>query len=325
MFEWTVPVIGGLALIVGSGLTIYVDRRERLRDETCPRPVMYRFFSQAILALHRWPHWIFVATCNVVGPCVHATAVWQAALVGSRCGSSGLPRDYDDDDNEYMYCSALARSLRRDGLLTAICLYLDAWIPLGRPAVTHASHAVVAVGFFAFGTHYVYATILMAKLLAAEHSDYANFDALVLGRATLFGIMIVAGAVIALTTSPAIDAHGRLLNHQFRGTAESRMDHEEIARCRRMEASMSTAQMVLGIGLGVTLFTAVGDVVDLMDSADEMSDVPTTGGLVMFYGMACLALLEYVFRDPIYLWCQAMLLRFRVPAQKREHPPTKTN
>jgi len=56
VYEWTIPIISGTTLIVGSGLTIYVDRLERLRDASSPHPVMYRFFSQAILAMKQWPH-----------------------------------------------------------------------------------------------------------------------------------------------------------------------------------------------------------------------------------------------------------------------------
>ena len=83
--ESAIPIVGCLALIVGSGLTIYIDRLERLRDETSPRPVLYRFFSQAILGMHQWPHWIFLMTCTIVGPCLFLTAAWQAALLEKQC------------------------------------------------------------------------------------------------------------------------------------------------------------------------------------------------------------------------------------------------
>lgn len=208
VYEWTIPIISGTTLIVGSGLTIYVDRLERLRDASSPRPVMYRFFSQAILAMNQWPHWIFVITCNIFGPCFFLTAVWQALLLEKHCSGHD--------------CSSLAWALRMDGWLTSICLYLDAWIPLGRPVITHISHMVVAIGFFVFGTHYVYNTILMAKILGAkDDNDILEHQMLGNLRTAFLAIMVISGLVIATTTSPAIHAHGRLLDHQFRGTKES--------------------------------------------------------------------------------------------------------
>mmetsp|Transcript_16940 Transcript_16940/g.25752 ORF Transcript_16940/g.25752 Transcript_16940/m.25752 type:complete len:317 (+) Transcript_16940:18-968(+) len=305
MYEWTVPIISGTTLIVGSGLTIYIDRLERLRDTSSPRPVMYRFFSQAILAIHQWPHWIFVITCNIFGPCFFLTAIRQASLLENQCTGQD--------------CSSLARALRMDGWVTSCCLYLDAWIPLGRPVITHISHTIVAIGFFVFGTHYVYNTILVAKILAAKDDDYGILleqQMLVNLRTTFLAIMVISGLVIAVTTSPAVQAHGRLLDHQFRGTKESQMKQLDIIKCRRLEACMSTAQMALGIGLGLTQFTAALDVFKLMENnsagdkrhiiAEEFWAIP------MFVIMLSLTIMEYLYRHKIYNWCQAMLLRFRM-------------
>jgi len=306
VYEWTIPIISGTTLIVGSGLTIYVDRLERLRDASSPHPVMYRFFSQAILAMKQWPHWIFVITCNIFGPCFFLTAVWQACLLEKQCSSQ--------------YCSSLAWALRMDGWLTSICLYLDAWIPLGRPAITHISHMLVAIGFFVFGTHYVYNTILMARILAAKNDDDILENQILVNLRTAFlAIMVVSGSVIATTTSPAIRAHGRLLDHQFRRTNESQMKQEEIIKCRRMEACMSTAQMLLGIGLGLTLFTAAVDVFTLLnniaDDGRRQIVAEEFRAKAMFVTMLLLTILEYLYRDVIYNSCQAMLLRFRMSPQ----------
>lgn len=308
MYEWTVPIISGTSLIVGSGLTIYVDHLERKRDSSTPRPVMYRFMSQAILALHQWPHWIFVLTCNIFGPCFFLTAVWQASLLEKHCSSQD--------------CSSLASALKMDGWVTSISLYLDAWIPLGRPAITHISHTIVAIGFFVFGTRYVYNTISMAKILAEiedngilRRDSAVQLQMLVNLRTTFFVIMLISGLVVVVTTSPAINAHGRLLDHQFRGTKESQMKQIDIVKCRRLEACMSTAQMVLGIALGMTQFTAAVDVLNLMGNnsirdrrhimAEESWAIP------MAVTMFSLTVVEYLYRHKIYIWCQAMLLRFR--------------
>lgn len=301
MHEWAaaVPVVGGTTLIVGSGLTIYVDRLERLNDASTPRPVMYRFFSQAILAMHQWPHWIFLVTCTIFGPCLFLTAVWQAKLLEMQC------RDED--------CISLAWTLKMDGLLCAVSVFLDAWIPLGRPVITHISHTLVAIGFFVFGAHYVYNTITMASIL--KQHMVMNL------RRAFMSIMVLAGGFILMTTSPAVNAHGRILDHQFRGTKESRMEQEEIIKCRRLEACMSTAQMVLGIGLGFTQCTAVLDVVKLMDniSGDETTTVATAAeewwAILMFTIKLCMTIIQYLYRDKIYQWCQSMLLRFRMSSQ----------
>lgn len=311
MHEWTIPIISGTSLIVGSGLTIYIDRLERLRDSSTPRPVMYRFMSQAILALHQWPHWIFVITCNIFGPCFFVTAVWQASLLEKHCSSQD--------------CSFLASALKMDGWVTSISLYLDAWIPLGRPAITHISHTIVAIGFFVFGTRYVYNTILMAKILAGIEDNGIlgqHLQMLVNLRTTFFVIMLISGLVVVVTTSPAINAHGRLLDHQFRGTKESQMKQTDILKCRRLEACMSTAQMVLGIALGLTQFTAAVDVLILMNNnsvgdrrqiaAEELWAIP------MAVTMLSLTVVEYLYRQKIYNWCQAMLLRFRMSPQSNK-------
>ena len=310
MYEWTVPIIGGTILILGSGLTIFVDRLERLRDTTSPRPVMYRFFSQAILALQQWPHWIFVITCNIFGPCFLLTAIWQASLIEEQCSG----RDCNN---------SLASALKMDGWVTSISLYLDAWIPLGRPVITHISHTIVAIGFFVFGTHYVYNTILLAKLLATkEDNGIFEQQMLVNLRTTFFVIMLISGLVILLTTSPAIQAHGRILDHQYRGTKESQMKQTDILKCRKLEACMCTAQMALGIALGLTQFTAAVDVLKLMDSirvggkrhfiAEVLCAIP------MFVSMLTLTIVEYLYRHQIYNWCQAMLLRFRMSPQSNK-------
>jgi len=83
-----------------------------------------------------------------------------------------------------------------------------------------------------------------------------------------------------------------------------------------LEACMSTAQMALGIGLGLTQFTAALDVFKLMENnsagdkrhiiAEEFWAIP------MFVIMLSLTIMEYLYRHKIYNWCQAMLLRFRM-------------
>lgn len=87
---------------------------------------------------------------------------------------------------------------------------------------------------------------------------------------------------------------------------------------------MSTAQMVLGIGLGLTLFTSFIDVMQVMDSVGDINDLPyARWGRPMFWSMLCMTLLEYVFRDSIYRWCQAMLLRFRVSEDTNKLMPKR--
>lgn len=291
MLESTIPIVGGLALIIGSGLTIYVDRLERLRDKDTPRPVLYRFFSQAILAMHQWPHWIFVATCTIFGPCIFLTALWQATLLENECDAANKDQ-----------CQAVAQTMKIDGALTAIFVFLDAWIPLGRPIVTHISHTFVAIGFFVMGAHYVYNTMRMAQVLN-------DSEAVVTIRRSLLGIMMLAGIGIAATTSPAVKAHGRILDHQYRGTVESKMEQRDIVRSRRIEAAMSTLQMVLGIGLGLDMMTAVPDVEKLTEMNLEVPEV--WWGSVMFETMLMMTFVQYLYRDEIFNWCQSMLLRFR--------------
>lgn len=311
--ESAIPIVGCLALIVGSGLTIYIDRLERLRDETSPRPVLYRFFSQAILGMHQWPHWIFLMTCTIVGPCLFLTAAWQAALLEKQCPVI---------EN----CRFISWQLQLDGTATAICIFLDAWIPLGRPIITHISHTLVAFGSFLGATHYVYTTIQLARELEKYTDDGHgddDEDSLSTIRTILFRTMLSAGVVIAVTMTPAIDAHGKLLNHQYRGTVESKMEPNEIQKCRRLEAGLCTAEMILGLGFGLGMFTAVPDVAKLLDhlnsgtDEEENYDLPYIGwGRLMFGMMLFLGLVQYWVRDPVYKRCQAMLLRFRIPAER---------
>ena len=296
--EWTIPVIGGVALMAGSGLTIYVDRLERLRDPDSPRPVYYRYFSQAILALHQSPHWIFLLSCNVFGPCMYSTGVWQASLLENQCGGE-----------VYEQCIQLGRILKIDTALTAVFVYLDGWIPLGRPVVTLVLHNIVAIGFFVTGGIYVYGTIRLARLLDEP-------KAVATTRIVLFGIMVASGLIIALVTSPSVEATGRILNHQYRGTAESKMEPDEIVKCRRFEATMSTAQMILGIGIGLAMITAVPEVViyaEMMtDDGPDMS-----WAAIMFLTMLSLTMIQYLYRDRCYQWCQAEMLRFRAAKKNR--------
>lgn len=277
--------------MAGSGLTIYVDRLDRLRDPDSPRPVYYRYFSQAILALHRWPHWIFVLTCNIFGPCLYLTGVWQASLLERQC-----------DGELHEQCVNLGKALKIDTALTGICVYLDSWIPLGRPVVTLVLHNMVAIGFFVTGWLYVYGTIRMARLLNEP-------DAVTTVRILLFGIMAASGLVIAIATSPAVEATGRVLNHQYRGTAESKMEQDDIVKGRRWEAIMSTAQMVLGIGIGLTMITTVPEVMKAQELTEDPPDL--CWGRIMFVIMLSLTVVQYLFRDRCYRWCQAEMLRFR--------------
>lgn len=283
-----IPIGGALTFIIGSGLTIYVDRLERLRVVSTPRPVGFRFFSQAILGLQQWPHWIFVATCTIFGPCLYATASWQATVLLE------YYRDHPEEE-----CPSIANMIRMDGALTAIFLYLDAWIPLGRPIITHIAHSFVAIGFFVMGTHYVYNTIRMVQIL----NDGASSSAIITIRQSLLGIMVLAGIGIALTTSPAIKAHGQILDHQYRG---SPMEQSSIVQGRQLEAAMSTFQMILGICLGFDMMTAVVDI-------DKVESLPIggEGPLLMFGIMLVMDIAEYLYRDRIFHWCQSMLLRFR--------------
>jgi len=277
--------------MAGSGLTIYIDRLDRLRDPDSPRPVYYRYFSQAILALHGWPHWIFVLTCNIFGPCLYLTGVWQATLLEGGC-----------DGELYEQCVNLGKVLKIDAALTGIFVYLDGWIPLGRPVVTLVLHNIVAISFFVTGAVWVYGSIRLARLLNEP-------DAVITARTVLFGIMAASGFVIAIATSPAVEATGRILNHQYRGTAESKMEQDDIVKGRRWEAIMSTAQMVLGIGIGLTMITTVPEVMGAKELAEDPKDL--CWGPVMFIIMLSLTLVEYVFRDHCYRWCQAEMLRFR--------------
>ncbi len=209
-----------------------------------------------------------------------------------------------------------------DGWVTSISLYLDAWIPLGRPVITHISHTIVAIGFFVFGTHYVYNTISMAKILTEIEDNGIlgqQLQMMVNLRTAFFVIMLISGMVVVVTTPLAVTAHGRLLDHQFRGTKESQMNQTDIVKCRRLEAFMSTAQMVLGIALGLTLFTAAVDVLLLMDNSsvgDRRQIVAEEfWAIAMAVTMLFLTVVEYWYRHKIYIWCQAMLLRFRMSQQ----------
>ena len=90
---------------------------------------------------------------------------------------------------------------------------------------------------------------------------------------------------------------------------------------RTFDQQAHILQMVLGIGLGFTQCTAVLDVVKLMDniSGDETTTVATTAeerwAILMFTIMLCMTIIQYLYRDKIYQWCQSMLLRFRMSSQ----------
>jgi hypothetical protein len=80
-----------------------------------------------------------------------------------------------------------------------------------------------------------------------------------------------------------------------------------------MEACM------LGIGLGLTLFTAAVDVFTLLnniaDDGRRQIVAEEFRAKAMFVTMLLLTILEYLYRDVIYNSCQAMLLRFRMSPQ----------
>lgn len=294
--EWKsyAPIIGGIALMAGSGLTIYVDRYERLQDASSPRPVYYRYFSQAILALHQWPHWLFCLTTSIFAPCLYLTSKWQAIFLENEC-------DLYENHNEE--CISLGHSIQRSALLCGIASFLDAWTPLGRPTSTVILHNIWATGFFSLGAHYVYSTIKLASLMKAS-------QLIINLRVICFVVMVISGIGIVASMFPAINATGRLFEHQYRGTKESKMEAEDITKARRREAFLSTFQMALGIGLGLDMFTAFPEILKVINTSD--SDISFGRQADFIFGiMLSLTAIQYYFREPIYQWCQSKLLRFR--------------
>jgi len=276
-----VPVIGGLALILGGIAALYVDRLDLLSLEETPKPVLIRYTSQATYALDKRPHWIFLASAVVFAPLLMVTAVWQAALA----------EEFFDDNPEKS--QQLQDDLRLFAFLCGpLCVLLAAW-PMGNILGT-VVHTLLAAGFAVTGFNYSFRT----KELANERGD----DGLATARLalTIMGLVGAASTIIGLY--PAVTATIKLQEHE-EGTKH--LDTAQIRTERIKETFVAVGQVVSGFMVGSVLLTAAAEVGDVDSSISNVDDNVWIVGVATLAGGTAVAVVARLCNSFAYNLCQA--------------------
>lgn len=276
-----VPVVGGLALILGGIAALYVDRLDLLSLDATPKPVLIRYTSQATYALDKRPHWIFLVSTVVFAPLLMVTAVWQAALAEEFF--------YDNPEKSQQ----LQDDLRLFAFLCGpLGVLLAAW-PMGNILGT-VVHILLAAGFAVTGFNYSFRTIELAN----ERGDGGLATArLVL---TTMGLVGAAGMIVGLY--PAVTATEKLQKHE-QGTEH--LDTAQIRTERIKETVLAVGQVMAGFMVGTVLLTAVTEVGDLDSSSSNLDDNAWIVGVATLAGGAAVAIVARLCNSFAYNTCQA--------------------
>lgn len=291
-----VPFVGGLSLIGGGMTVLYVDRCDLLADPLAPRPIYLRYASQATFDLYQRPHWIFVSTMIIFGPCLIVTALCQA-----QCARE----------------PTLAFDLRVCSTVCATCGFWVAILPIGN-ALGFALHSITAQAFAGSGIYYVF----LVKQLALER----NQNGLVVIRSILsimgsgLAIAMLATVYGAAKATIRIEHHRRILKelslsykekHQSSSNAPPPwslppdfMSDDELRFARRNELFLSASQVLIGFTIGIALLTSMEEVAHLNVVFDDKDIPPLIIGFGTFVTLVVVALIFVQINDVMYNFCQ---------------------
>ena len=314
-----IPFLGGATLLMGGTAALWLDRRQMLNDPSEPRPIVVRYTSQATYDLQTAPHWIFVVTTAVYGPCLIMTALWQATLA----------RDLQDMDNDSLLTKEnLPTLLVWQATVTAWAGFGVALLPMGTVFGTIV-HTVNAIIFASIGLQYCF----QAYALASDRDD----DGLATIRLALGSFGGVGGLVTCFSVVPGVSGTAALHVHKKRlllaAAARDAANHDNNAdnnnnnndttdnnddnnnntedsnglltprQCwlaRLGETALAVGQISLALTMGFCLLTATVEVGDVQDG----DPVVWLVGVANFIVMMGLAFVFYRTNQRWVLWCQ---------------------
>mmetsp|Transcript_16160 Transcript_16160/g.30777 ORF Transcript_16160/g.30777 Transcript_16160/m.30777 type:complete len:357 (+) Transcript_16160:186-1256(+) len=312
-----VPLVGGLTLLVGCVVVLYIDRLDCLADPHQARPILIRYTSQATYDLHKRPHWIFVAVTTVFGPCLIVTAAWQAELVEQMTAVASNGGD------DIVDIGVSASDLRLFSIGCALGGFLVSTLPMGN-CLGFVWHMISAGCFASFGFNYCFR--------ARDLANAQDHEALVVLR-TIFVYMGIAGAALMLGGVPIAGTATEQLeeyrvqhqeqdqarhttskeeeqqtqdveeNDKLPATTKVEWTRDQLKALRIKETVLACGQFLTGVSMGLTLLTAVVEVGDLEKGPD---DYPVwVIGLVSFAAFAGLAGIFWAANESIYNVFQA--------------------
>ena len=312
-----IPFLGGATLLMGGTAALWLDRRQMLNDPSEPRPIVVRYTSQATYDLQTAPHWIFVVTTAVYGPCLIMTALWQATLAREL-------QDMDDDNN-LLTKENLPTLLVWQATATAWAGFGVALLPMGTVFGTIV-HTVNAIIFASIGLQYCFQAYALA-------SDRDDDDGLATIRLALGSFGGVGGLVTCFSVVPGVSGTAALHVHKKRlllaaaardandnadnnnnnnnnnNTTDNNNNTEDSnglltpRQCwlaRLGETALAVGQISLALTMGFCLLTATVEVGDVQDG----DPVVWLVGVANFIVMVALALVFYRTNQRWVLWCQ---------------------
>jgi hypothetical protein len=287
-----IPALGGITLLVGGTLALMIDRNDLHADPTTPQPILVRYTSQATYDVHKRPHWIFIVTTCVFGPCLVMTAIWQAALA------------QELEDTQQATMDNLPFLLILQATLCAVGGYGVAVLPMGNTLGT-IIHVITASIFAIFGIQYCF----RAYQLASDRGD----DALATVRLALGLFGGVGGLTTCVSVYPGVagtfvlDKHQQVCQTQPNNTTANQEDNEDFLSVRGRwwarigETILAIGQISIAIAMALCVLSATVEVGDV--SSDEPPTAWWVGGIIGVV-MTLGAVLFYRTNDFWYATCQ---------------------
>ena len=282
-----VPLLGGLAILVGGTAALLVDRWDLLANVHAPRPILVRYTSQATYDLTKWPHWIFVMACSTYAPCLILTAKWQAILAESE---------------------QVEKALEFHATLCAVGGLFVAILPMGN-AIGTILHMIAAGMFASFGINYMF----QVWTLAQERDETVLVTIrLALACLGLTGVAIMIPSVYgAVTATSALEKHAQLVQKQEKtATAQQQQDEEGLLtpdQCRRHrwnETMLAVGQITVAVTMALILLTAIVEVGEVENNNEDDSSLWLGGGLAAL-GSVSLTVIFGLANKFFYRTCQA--------------------
>ena len=315
-----VPVLGGLSLIIGGVLALYIDRLDLLLDEHVPRPVLVRYTSAATYDLKKRPHWIFLVSTVIFAPLMVVSCVWQSSAV--------VLLLQEDDDLQGSVAAKLAEQLKLFGLCTAACTVAVAASPMGN-TFGQILHLVFAGGVASMGINYT----VRASQIASDRGDQVMAT-----TRTVFWMAAAVGSVLMIfSLGGTLYASYQLLQHEMysrklsvnsvineterednldeveneqtannsadsqagQDTTNPTLTSKQIVIARCWESTLALGQILVAFSIGLTLMTAVAEVGDVTEFDDALIPGLVSAALsLLVFGLA------YVLNDKFYICCQ---------------------
>lgn len=312
-----VPIVGGLALIVGGSTALYVDRLDLLDDAKAPRPIYVRYTSQATFDLRKRPHWIFLSSVIVFATCLLVTAQWQKEYLLQLEAPANLVDTSDEAVRQKFLDrnAGLADEVEFFAIGCAAGGFLVALVPMGTSLGT-LLHAVTASLFASFGANY--------SFKVRDVADQAGKEGLTSTRFAVCMLVLVGCAFIFPSLWPAIVSTGRLQEHSravqqqpavARESQEQQqpqdddtskiLSRSQLTWARLAESVLACGQICIAITMGICLLTGV---VEASLVQDPSTDTWLLFGVVPLVAMVALTGLFWWQNEPLFEHCQARML-----------------